>query len=155
MNRDLSRPLLAFLLSCGTPPRRLHDDPPVRSSALPRPRDLGGRNPGEGRAAGPGDESAVAPAPPTAPDLRWQDFFTDDRLRALIDLALANNRDLRVATLNIERAAALYRSSAPRSTHDRDPGLGEKYRIPEKMGDNGEAKTVSSYSSSSASPPGS
>ena len=51
-------------------------------------------------------DASTAPAPT---DLRWQDFFTDARLRSLIDLALAGNRDLRVATLNIEKAAALYR----------------------------------------------
>jgi multidrug efflux system outer membrane protein len=49
------------------------------------------------------------PAAPAADALKWQDFFTDARLRSVIDLALANNRDLRVATLNIEKARALYR----------------------------------------------
>jgi NodT family efflux transporter outer membrane factor (OMF) lipoprotein len=34
----------------------------------------------------------------------WQDFFTDDRLRGLIRTALVNNRDLRVAVLNVEQA---------------------------------------------------
>lgn len=38
----------------------------------------------------------------------WQDYFTDARLREVIALALANNRDLRVAALNIERARAQY-----------------------------------------------
>jgi multidrug efflux system outer membrane protein len=38
----------------------------------------------------------------------WRDYFGDDRLRALIDVALANNRDLRIAGLNIERARAQY-----------------------------------------------
>ena len=36
----------------------------------------------------------------------WQDYFTDPTLRHLIDIALANNRDLRVALLNIEQARA-------------------------------------------------
>jgi len=36
----------------------------------------------------------------------WQDYFTDATLRQLITTALANNRDLRVATLNIEQARA-------------------------------------------------
>ena len=36
-----------------------------------------------------------------AADIGWRDFFADDRLRQLIALALANNRDLRVAALNI------------------------------------------------------
>jgi multidrug efflux system outer membrane protein len=42
-------------------------------------------------------------------DIGWRDFFLDTRLDRLIDLALANNRDLRVAVLNIERARAQYR----------------------------------------------
>ncbi|MEO5845668.1 MAG: efflux transporter outer membrane subunit [Caldimonas sp.] len=51
-------------------------------------------------AAGPGSEAAA--------DVDWQRFFADPRLRQLIGLALANNRDLRVAVLNIEQARALY-----------------------------------------------
>jgi len=43
-----------------------------------------------------------------APALAWRDFFADDRLRQVVGLALENNRDLRVAALNIERARAQY-----------------------------------------------
>ena len=52
------------------------------------------------------ETSLLAPAPAIA-DIAWKDFFIDDHLRKLIELSLANNRDLRVATLNIERAQAL------------------------------------------------
>jgi multidrug efflux system outer membrane protein len=45
----------------------------------------------------------------TAADLGWRDVFIDPRLQGVIDLALANNRDLRVATLNIEQSRAQYR----------------------------------------------
>ncbi len=45
---------------------------------------------------------------PEAPDLRWQEFFTDPNLLRLIETALENNRDLRLAALNVERARALY-----------------------------------------------
>ncbi len=45
----------------------------------------------------------------SARDIGWRDFFLDTRLDRLIDLALANNRDLRGAVLNIERARAQYR----------------------------------------------
>ncbi|SEU01118.1 efflux transporter outer membrane subunit [Variovorax sp. OV084] len=38
----------------------------------------------------------------------WQSFITDDRLRRTVALALANNRDLRVAVQNIEKARAQY-----------------------------------------------
>ncbi len=53
--------------------------------------------------------TATALAPQLASDIGWRDFFTDARLQGLIALALANNRDLRVAVLNIERARAAYR----------------------------------------------
>lgn len=43
-----------------------------------------------------------------AADIPWQNFFTDERLQQLIQLALENNRDLRVALLNIEQARAQF-----------------------------------------------
>ncbi len=44
-----------------------------------------------------------------ARDVGWRDFFGDANLQRLIAAALQNNRDLRVAVLNIERARAQYR----------------------------------------------
>lgn len=47
-----------------------------------------------------------------APDVTaigWRDFFTDDRLRQVIELGLDNNRDLRVAAANVLQARAQYR----------------------------------------------
>jgi len=41
-------------------------------------------------------------------DIPWRKFFTDERLQKIIETALNNNRDLRVAALNVERARALY-----------------------------------------------
>lgn len=51
------------------------------------------------------------PAVPTssatpAAEIGWQDFFADPALRQLLDIALTNNRDLRVAALSIEQASA-------------------------------------------------
>jgi NodT family efflux transporter outer membrane factor (OMF) lipoprotein len=43
-----------------------------------------------------------------ASELPWQQFFADERLRGLIATALRNNRDLRVAVLNIAQARAQY-----------------------------------------------
>ncbi|ESQ82308.1 hypothetical protein AEAC466_18345 [Asticcacaulis sp. AC466] len=63
----------------------------------------------------------VRPAPPVASQwpidtpttadvhLKWRDLFLDKRLQATIDLAIAQNRDLRVAALNIDHAQAQYR----------------------------------------------
>jgi multidrug efflux system outer membrane protein len=42
-------------------------------------------------------------------DIGWREFFVDEKLRKLVEIALANNRDLRVAALNIDRARAEYR----------------------------------------------
>ena len=39
----------------------------------------------------------------------YKDFFVDQRLLQVLDLAVANNRDLRTATLNIQRAQQQYR----------------------------------------------
>jgi len=53
--------------------------------------------------------SAVAPASTVpAADIGWREFFRDPRLQALIELALANNRDLRVAVESVEEARAQY-----------------------------------------------
>jgi multidrug efflux system outer membrane protein len=42
-------------------------------------------------------------------DLGWRQFIVDQRLRQVIEQSLQNNRDLRVALLNVEKARALYR----------------------------------------------
>ncbi|GFE56287.1 adeC/adeK/oprM family multidrug efflux complex outer membrane factor [Geobacter sp. AOG1] len=52
-------------------------------------------------------EAAKSTEKPAA-DIPWQEFFVDGQLRKLIALALENNRDLRVAALNIERSRAQY-----------------------------------------------
>lgn len=56
-----------------------------------------------------GPAYAAAPAVGELPD--WKTFFTDARLRDLIAQSLENNRDLRVAMLNVEQARAAYRIS--------------------------------------------
>jgi len=43
-----------------------------------------------------------------AADIDWQRYVIDARLKRLIETSLANNRDLRVAILNIEQARATY-----------------------------------------------
>ncbi|AOW13813.1 multidrug transporter [Hydrogenophaga crassostreae] len=50
---------------------------------------------------------AVDPAT-TATEIGWREFVQDARLRELIALAIENNRDLRLATLNIEQVRAQY-----------------------------------------------
>ncbi len=59
-------------------------------------------------AAYPGTPAAQEAANAAASDIEWQSYFGDERLKRLIDVALENNRDLRVAVLNIEQARAQY-----------------------------------------------
>ncbi|WDS35128.1 efflux transporter outer membrane subunit [Pseudoxanthomonas sp.] len=55
-------------------------------------------------AAGASDQTTTPVA-----ELDWQQVFLDARLRQVITLALDNNRDLRIALLNIESQRAQYR----------------------------------------------
>ncbi|HEX2791954.1 MAG TPA: efflux transporter outer membrane subunit [Steroidobacteraceae bacterium] len=57
----------------------------------------------------PGAAEAATAASLAARDIGWRDFFADPRLQQLIAQALVNNRDLRVAVLNIQLARAQYR----------------------------------------------
>ena len=52
----------------------------------------------------------------------WRDFFTDRRLQQVIEQSLQNNRDLRVAVLNVERARGSTACSVrrPRARRGRD-----------------------------------
>jgi multidrug efflux system outer membrane protein len=82
-----------------------------------------------------------------AAETHWREFFTDGRLAGVIELALANNRDLRVTTLTVEKVQALYRIQ--RSQLFPTVGVlatGERYRIPAKETDDGVAKTTTAYS---------
>jgi outer membrane protein, multidrug efflux system len=49
--------------------------------------------------------SATVPAA----DIGWRDVLTDPRLQRLVEIGLANNRDLRVAALNVAQLQAQYR----------------------------------------------
>jgi multidrug efflux system outer membrane protein len=53
-------------------------------------------------------ETASQPTGVAAADLAWRDFFVAEGLRKVIELALANNRDLRLAALTMEKTRALY-----------------------------------------------
>jgi multidrug efflux system outer membrane protein len=51
-----------------------------------------------------------APTPsPLAAQPAWQELVSDSRLSAVIEQALANNRSLRIAALNVDKARAQYR----------------------------------------------
>jgi multidrug efflux system outer membrane protein len=57
--------------------------------------------------SGPAYPQAGEPA--ATPPARWREVFTDPQLKAVIEQALINNRDLRIAVANIQAARAQYR----------------------------------------------
>jgi multidrug efflux system outer membrane protein len=74
---------------------------------------------------------------------RWQDCFPDPGLQAVIRLALANNRDLRAATLNVVKAEARYQIQRSQLL----PSVGviaasENYKLPSSMSTSGQASIV-------------
>ncbi|ART47746.1 efflux transporter outer membrane subunit [Acidovorax carolinensis] len=71
--------------------------PDYARPALPVPATLTGTSVADGTALAP----EIGP-------MGWQEFLQEPRLRALVALALQNNRDLRVAMLAIEKARAQY-----------------------------------------------
>ncbi len=56
----------------------------------------------------PTSVDGLAVAAKTVEGLDWQRVITNERLKKVVSLALENNRDLRVAMLNIEKARAQY-----------------------------------------------
>jgi outer membrane protein TolC len=57
----------------------------------------------------PAGDAYLRRAKPTLPQVAYREIFRDQRLQSLIDQALANNRDLRIAAANIAAARAQYR----------------------------------------------
>ncbi len=82
-----------------------------------------------------------------AADLQWQAFFRDPALRQLVQTALENNRDLRVAALNVESYRALYRvQRAEQFPSISADGSGTRQRVPGDLSQAGKATTSGQYS---------
>ena len=97
------------------------------------------------------------PAAPSGPgtvavpaaELPVRDFFIDPRLRQVVQLGLANNRDLRVAALNIERARAQYGiQQAAQLPSINATGSGNRARSAADLAANGNPTTSTSLSAS-------
>ena len=92
-------------------------------------------------------EAGGAQTATAAADLDWRAFFKDPALQSLIDTALANNRDLRVAALNVQAYAAqrqIQRSALfPSVTAD---GGATRQRLPGSLSSSGDPSISSQYS---------
>ncbi len=92
-------------------------------------------------------ETAMPRRAPDSQELRWQEFFTDEKLQQVIETALNNNRDLRLAALNVERARALYGIQRAELLPTLNAvGSGVKERVPADLSTTRERMTVEQYS---------
>ncbi|MDD2051602.1 efflux transporter outer membrane subunit [Pseudomonas putida] len=127
----LSLAIAAFALSgCSLIPDYQRPDAPV-AAQYP-----------QGPAYSPADSANVAAA-----EQGWRQFFKDPALQQLIQIALENNRDLRVAALNIDAYSAQYRIQRadlfPAVSAD---GSGSRQRVPARASQTGESSITSQYS---------
>ena len=82
---------------------------------------------------------------PTPPE--WRGFFRDPALQQLIAVALDNNRDLRVAALNVEAFQAQYRIQRSELFPQLGAaGSGTRQRLPGDLSASGEPTTAGQYS---------
>jgi multidrug efflux system outer membrane protein len=131
MNRMLIKTGLIILLlcSCTLAPEYTRPDPPV-PAAWPD-------GPAYKTAAGTGAAAA---------DIKWEDFIQSEPLREVIGIALTNNRDLRLAALNIERARALYRIQRAELLPSVNAGATfSKERVPGILSQSGQPTTTELY----------
>ncbi|MCM2363291.1 AdeC/AdeK/OprM family multidrug efflux complex outer membrane factor [Pseudomonas sp. SR18] len=127
----LSLAVTAFVLSgCSLIPDYQRPDAPV-AAQFPQ---------------GPAYSPAQAPNQAAA-EQGWRQFFHDPALQQLIKTALENNRDLRVAALNIDAYAAQYQiQRADLFPAVSATGSGSRSRTPAKLSQTGEATIASQYS---------
>jgi multidrug efflux system outer membrane protein len=92
-------------------------------------------------------DTRVMPGASTVPELKWEDFFADKQLQKIIETALSNNRDLRLAALNVERARALYGiQRAELFPAVNAVGAGGKQRLSSDLISPGDPRTIEQYS---------
>jgi multidrug efflux system outer membrane protein len=87
------------------------------------------------------------PALTAVAELPWREFLPEKRLQKVIETALNNSRDLRLPTLNVERARALYGVQRAELLPVVDVmGSGLKERVPADLSSSGHSTTREVYS---------
>ena len=90
--------------------------------------------------------NAAKPGAPMATDIPWRQFFVAPQLQRVIELTLANNRDLRVAALTIDRTRALYQIQRAELFPQINAGAGGSVqRVPADLSSTGKATIARQY----------
>lgn len=134
MNRNPLVPLVlivSLLGGCTMAPRYTRPEAPI---------------PAEWPSGAAYQDSLAAPNAPTAPDIHWREFFSDQRLQRLIEMALDHNLDLKAAALNVVRARAIYGIRRAELLPAVDGAASYyKARIPVDISGNEDSPTVEQY----------
>lgn len=78
--------------------------------------------------------------------LGWRDFFADKDLQSLIEMAIANNKDLRVAALNVAAYEAQYRIQRSELFPSLGAnGTGSRQHVPADVSSTGRSRVNSSW----------
>lgn len=89
----------------------------------------------------------VGPDVQEAYKLKWDEFFVDERLKKIIIIALENNRDLRLAGLNVQKVMALYGIQRAELLPSLNIlGRGSRERVPADLSETREIMTRERYS---------
>ena len=81
-----------------------------------------------------------------AADIGWRDFYRNQQLQTLIEQALENNRDLRVAALTVEQVRAQYRIQRAQLLPTLNAtGSGTRQRVSEAISETGESYIAEQY----------
>lgn len=122
--------LSMLLQACSLAPKYERPALPLETAAWPQGQAYG-ESAGQGLAAA---------------DMGWQTFFHDPALKQLIALALENNRELRVAALNVDAYRAQYRIQRSELFPSLDAtGNGTRQRMPGDLSPSGVAGISSQY----------
>jgi multidrug efflux system outer membrane protein len=147
MMRDVARFVAmsvaaAVLAGCTLAPRYERPAAPVAPTF-----EDGVRTPTGAAAVSPVAAPQEAGPTAAAAEIGWRSFFPDSQLQSLIDRSLANNRDLRVAALNVEAARAVYRIQRADLLPAVDvAGQGSSQRIPASLSQTGGTFVARQYS---------
>lgn len=109
-----------LLSSCSMAPKYVRGEPPVPASW-------------------PAGDAYLAQSEASLPAVSFRDIFIDPRLQSLVEQALVNNRDIRVAAANLEAARAQVR--VVRS--NQFPEIGAAASVNRDSGTNGRGETTS------------
>jgi len=124
--------MILFLGSCTMAPKYTRPAPPIPSNWP----------------SGPAYKEVKTDAEtPIATELKWQEFFTDEQLQKVIAMALHNNRDFRIAALNVERARAVYGIQRSQLLPTLDAvGSGNRQRVAADLSETGSSYIKERYS---------